>query len=556
MTFRPLRLVPTLTLGLMSLPVAAGLAGTAIPAFADGGAALSRLFDWPGLPRAAALSLGTGLTSTILSLSLAILIIAGFSGTPLFRLIRRLLAPLLSVPHAAAALGLAFLIAPSGWIARAISPELTGWQSPPNLLILNDPFGLSLTLGLITKELPFLLLMALAALPQIDADRRLTLAATLGYGRISGFALTVLPALYRQLRLPVYAVLAYAMTSVEMAMILGPTLPPTLSAQVAIWMADPSLGQRDLAAAGALLQFGLVMAAIALWRLAEITAKRLLLQWSSQGRRAVVLDPAARLAALVATGAFGGGLILGLAGLALWSVAGLWQFPDAMPQSISLKTWQIALPSLAQTTGTTLWIAALATLPALALVLGCLEAEHRFGLAPGNRALVLLYLPLIVPQIAFLPGLQMLALGVGLQGHAVAVAMAHAVFVLPYVFLSLAAPYRAWDRRIAVSASSLGAGPDRIFWRLRLPMLAAPVLTALAIGIAVSVGQYLPSLLIGGGRVETLTTEAVALSSGGNRRLIGAYAMLQLLLPALCFAIALILPSLFWRNRRLMRGLA
>jgi putative thiamine transport system permease protein len=554
--FRPLRLVPALTLGVMSVPVVAGLAGTAIPAFANGGTAFSRLLDWPGLPRAIGLSLGTGMASTLLSLTLALLIVAGFSGTPLFRLIRRLLAPLLSVPHAAAALGLAFLIAPSGWIFRALSPELTGWQSPPNLLILNDPLGLSLTLGLITKELPFLLLMALAALPQIDANRRLTLAATLGYGRIAGFALTVLPALYRQLRLPTYAVLAYAMTSVEMAMILGPTLPPTLSAQVTLWMADPSLANRDLAAAGALVQLALVIAALTLWRLGEIAAKALLLHWSLHGHRAAALDPPARWAALVATGAFGGGLILGLAGLALWSVAGLWQFPDALPQAISLKTWQIALPSLAQTTAITLWIAALATLPALALVLGCLEAEHRFGLAPGNRALVLLYLPLIVPQIAFLPGLQMLALGIGLQGHAVAVATAHAVFVLPYVFLSLAAPYRAWDRRIAVSASSLGAGPDRIFWRLRLPMLATPVLTALAIGMAVSVGQYLPTLLIGGGRVETLTTEAVALSSGGNRRLIGAYAMLQLLLPAMGFAIALILPALFWRNRRLMRGLA
>ena len=99
MTFRPLRLVPTLTLGLMSMPVMAGLAGTAIPAFAHGGAALSRLFDWPGLPPAAALSLGTGLASTLLSLALATLIIAGFSGTPLFRLIRRLLARLRQPAH-------------------------------------------------------------------------------------------------------------------------------------------------------------------------------------------------------------------------------------------------------------------------------------------------------------------------------------------------------------------------------------------------------------------------------------------------------------------------
>ncbi len=40
---------------------------------------------------------------------------------------------------------------------------------------------------------------------------------------------------------------------------------------------------------------------------------------------------------------------------------------------------------------------------ALALVLGTLEAEHRYRLAPG-RATLLLWLPLIVPQIAFLPG--------------------------------------------------------------------------------------------------------------------------------------------------------
>ena len=87
-------------------------------------------------------------------------------------------------------------------------------------------------------------------------------------------------------------------------------------------------------------------------------------------------------------------------------------------------------------------------------------------------------------------------------------------------------------------------------------MMLAPVLTAAAVGFAVSLGQYLPTLLIGGGRIETLTTEAVALSSGGNRRLIGAFAVLQLVLPAAAFAAALVIPAVTWRNRLAMRGLA
>jgi putative thiamine transport system permease protein len=84
-------------------------------------------------------------------------------------------------------------------------------------------------------------------------------------------------------------------------------------------------------------------------------------------------------------------------------------------------------------------------------------------------------------------------------------------------------------------------------------MLLRPVLTAAAVGIAVSVGQYLPTLLIGGGRVVTLTTEAVALSSGGNRRIIGTYAILQMALPALAFAAAVALPALAFRHRRGMQ---
>ena len=83
-------------------------------------------------------------------------------------------------------------------------------------------------------------------------------------------------------------------------------------------------------------------------------------------------------------------------------------------------------------------------------------------------------------------------------------------------------------------------------------MLLAPALTALAVGIAVSVGQYLPSLMLGGGRVETLTTEAVALASGGNRRLIGATALMQMALPALAFALAIAAPRLAFANRRAM----
>ena len=547
-----LRFAPRLTLLLMAVPVIAGLAGTLRPAFEAGGVA--RLLDWPGLPRAAALSLGTGIASALLALAITLGLVAALQGGRLFALILRLLSPLLAVPHAAAALGLAFLLAPSGWIARLLSPWATGWTRPPDLLILNDPAGLALTAGLVVKEVPFLLLILIAALPQADATRRLTLMASLGYGRVAGWMLSVLPAVWPQIRPAVYAVLAYSMTAVDMALVLGPTLPPTLSAQLVIWMTSPDLADRPVAAAGALLQLGLVLAALALFRCGELGFARLGRRLALTGRRRIRADlwlgPLAGGAGLLVVLVMAGSM----AGLALWSLAGPWVFPNALPERFGLDAWERAAPGLGMAAQETLLLAIVSTALATALVLACLEAEARFGLTPGSRVMWLLWLPLIMPQVAFLPGLADLGLRIGVDGSIGAVAAAHLVFVLPYVFLSLAAPWRAWDPRIAVAGAALGATPGRIFWRLRLPMLLRPILTAAAVGFAVSVGQYLPTLLIGGGRVTTLTTEAVALSSGGNRRIIGTYAMLQLSLPLLAFALALALPATLFRNRIGMRA--
>ena len=56
-------------------------------------------------------------------------------------------------------------------------------------------------------------------------------------------------------------------------------------------------------------------------------------------------------------------------------------------------------------------------------------------------------------------------------------------------------------------------------------MLLRPLLVAAAVGFAVSVAQYLPTLFVGGGRFATLTTEALGLRAGGDRRMVGVLAL-------------------------------
>lgn len=558
---RLLPALPTATLILMLGPVLAGLWGTLLPAFGHLPAAgitgpslepFHMVWATPGIGQSIRLSLTTGLASAGLSLALVVLIVAGWSGTRAFRLLERALSPFLAVPHAAAAFGLAFLIAPSGWLARLLSPWATGWSRPPDWLIVQDPWGLAMTAGLTLKETPFLLLMTLAALGQADPERSRTVTQALGYGRVSGWLKTVFPRVYPQIRLPVYVVLAYAMSVVDVAIILGPNTPAPLSVLIVRWMNDPDLMLRLRAAAGALVQFGLVLVALGLWRLGEVGAARLGRMWVYQGTRGAVDGPA-RITGLAAGVLAALAITAGMAVLAVWSVAGFWAFPDALPDTLTLSTWMRQGGGLGAALGETAVVALASTALSLVLVLGCLEAEYRHGLRLGNRGLWLLYLPLLIPQTAFLPGLQTLMLDFGIDMGTGAVILAHVVFVLPYVFLSLGDPFRAWNGQLGVIAAALGAGPDRVLWAVRLPMLLRPVLTAVAVGLAVSVGQYLPTLLIGGGRVATLTTEAVALASGGDRRTIAVYGLMQTGVALIPFALALLLPALVWRNRRGLR---
>ncbi len=542
-------------------PVLAGLAGTVLPAFgylpvlgydSFSLAPFKDLFAVPGLAVSAKLSFATGLSASLLSLAIVLVFTAGWSGTATFRRLTRFVSPLLSVPHAAAAIGLAFLIAPSGFLVRAVSPWATGWTRPPDVLILNDPLGLAMTFGLVAKEVPFLFLMTLAALNRPHIRDAYRAGASLGYGRMATFFKIVLPQIYPLIRLPMLAVIAYATSVVDVAVILGPTTPAPLAPRLVTWMSDPDLSRRLMASAGALLQLGLTTGALLCYLVLERLARSVLLRGLSSGQRRR-RDGPGRIAGLVLMVAVIAVMVLSLMLLGLWSTTRSWWFPAVLPQSWDLTRLADTVTMGAPALWATLALAAAAAGLATGLTLWLLEARDQSGRRAGNKLKVLVFLPLLLPQIGFLFGLQMLFLRIGLSGSFSAVLLAHLVFVFPYAVLSLSDPWSRLDPRYAKAAAAIGASRMRIFWQIRLPLLLRPVLVTLAVAAAVSVGQYLPTLMIGAGRIVTITSESVALASGGNRPAAALYALMQLLIPLAGFVLAALVPAVLHRNRAAMR---
>jgi putative thiamine transport system permease protein len=149
-------------------------------------------------------------------------------------------------------------------------------------------------------------------------------------------------------------------------------------------------------------------------------------------------------------------------------------------------------------------------------------------------------------------GLQVIFVALSVDGTFGVVVLSHLIFVLPYVYLVLSDPYRALDPKYARTASSLGVSPFYVFWRVRAPLLLGAIAVAFAVGFAVSVTQYLATLFPSSGRLSTLTTEAVILSTGGDRRIAAVYGLSQFVLPLLVFAFATVLSS---RREKRIQGI-
>ncbi|NNF46439.1 MAG: ABC transporter permease [Desulfofustis sp.] len=561
-----LKLFPVLALAIFLLPVIAGLLFTWAPAFgylsAVGSTRLSleplnALLHHPSLPGALRSTLVSGLGASLFSLVLALWITATLYGTRLWAIIQMSLAPLLSLPHAAFAIGFTFLIAPSGWLIRAVSPYPSGFVYPPDWTTAGDPWAISLTLTMLCKETPFLLLMIFSGLNRIDIRRTIWIGRSLGYRRLRIWTRLIIPQLYPMLRLPLLAVLAYSLSVVDLAYIIGPSLPPTLAVLIDRWFNSPEISNRFIGAAGALLLLFVTLVCIGSALALEYVISKVGSRKILDGRRASPFElffPTGAPYAVVLLGVN----IFSIIALLLWSVTRTWRFPHFFPSRFSLSNWTTSINQLIEPC----WVSGLAALLscvlAIIIVIGCFENEQKLARAKkasiSQRSLWIIYLPLLIPQISFLFGIQVVLVFFHLEGTWAALVWIHLVFVLPYVFLTLATTYRSYDQRYSYVGKTLCGGPLRTFFRIKLFILAKPILFSMAVGFGVSIAQYLPTLYVGAGRFTTITTETVSLASGSDRRIMAVYALSQLALALAGYLTAIILPAIMFRKRQAMQN--
>ncbi|OES33207.1 ABC transporter permease [Alteromonas macleodii] len=565
---------------LLCIPVLAGLVGVIFPALgyfpAIGANAFSTqvfatLFDLPDIWQMMWLSLFTGVGSTLLAVIAAFCILATFYQSSLLGKIQGVLSPFLVFPHAAAAISLLFVVSPSGifaatttrlnaYFSHAFTTPFVNEISEMALpaandgTLLYDGLGLSILIALSLKELPFILLMTLSVMSQPLVKKKLTgyvkVGTALGYSPTASFFKLVLPTIFSQIKLPLLAVLVFATSNVEIPLILGPNNPSTLAVAIMHWFNHIDLSMRLLASSAAVVQVAVSAVAVVLFlgieRLVAYTGK-----CSLSGGNRYFADTALRACGFTVMAVYIILICTVVYTVVVYSFAKQWHFPLLLPEGLTLLHWNTATSALTTPLINTLLLGVLVSTTSLVLVLFTLESEQ---LKPAravaeNAFSVSLFLPLLVPGVAFLYGLvwfQQLVFQNAVWFHTY---VAHMVYVVPYVFLSMAVAYRKFDNRYAMVAQSLGKTPWQVFYHVKLPSLFSAIMVAWALGLAISFSQYLPTLLASGGTLPTVTTEAVASVSGSSTRLTAVYVIIQAVMPLIGFMIAWYMPAVATRRR-------
>ena len=241
--------------------------------------------------------------------------------------------------------------------------------------------------------------------------------------------------------------------------------------------------------------------------------------------------------AAFALAAFAFFLIGPLVNLALWSVAERWYTPYKLPVVYGTRYWEQvfrptgdAMASLA----TSVWIAVLTVLVALALSIPAGYALARLKLPARAFFMVLFLLPQAFPSVAIYINVARVFYNIGINGTVFAVVLVHAAHGLVYSVWIAAAAFAAVDKDLELAARNIGASPLKTFFSVTLP-LAAPGIIASGIFVFLeSLDEFTGTFFVGVPQVTTLPLLLYNAAMGGNYQVASITALI-LLVPSVLF---------------------
>jgi spermidine/putrescine transport system permease protein len=216
----------------------------------------------------------------------------------------------------------------------------------------------------------------------------------------------------------------------------------------------------------------------------------------------------------------------------------------------TLANWTnpFAYPGLQEAVSVSLEIAALSSI--FATVLGTLVALAlvRYRFVGRSATNLLIFLPMATPEIVMGSSLLTLFLNFSFPLGFTTILLAHIMFNISYVVVTVRARLAGYDRHLEEAAMDLFANPWTTFYRVTLPLIFPGILAAGLLSFALSVDDFVITYLVSG------SEQTFPLFVWGAAR-VAIPPQINVIGSAIFFAaVLLMLANILWQWRRQPKG--
>ena len=161
-------------------------------------------------------------------------------------------------------------------------------------------------------------------------------------------------------------------------------------------------------------------------------------------------------------------------------------------QGFTLQNWEHwdAVPGLRDAIVLSLEVAVISSLAATALGTLIALALVRYGFRGRGATNFFISLPMSTPEIVLGASLLTLFLTMNIATGFWTIVIAHIMFNISYVVVTVKARLVGFDRHLEEAAMDLGANEWTTFWRVTLPLIAPAILAALLLCFAISIDDF------------------------------------------------------------------
>ncbi len=233
------------------------------------------------------------------------------------------------------------------------------------------------------------------------------------------------------------------------------------------------------------------------------------------------------------------GFMLPLIPVFIWIFANRWSFPARFPQVGGVNALR-NLPSDGALSATVRSLLVASAVAAIAVVLGALAAALIVQSSKRSVRFIeaVLLAPAVIPPFVLVMGVSPLAIRLGVPSP-IAVVLVLTVLALPYSTFVIRSALARYDWRWEEEARLLGVTKYTALRRIRLRILARPLITATLLAFLIGWTDYIVTLVVGGGELITLPMLiASATSAPGNDASLAAMAAISILIPLVGFYLA------------------